>query len=65
MKNGDQLVSEVKSVKDEDGKKVYSYLLTNPMKIEEQEDDYDDFLLEDEEEVQVGSLDDEEEVNYQ
>ena len=61
LKNGDQLVSEVKSVKDEDGKKVYSYLLTNPMKIEEQEDDYDDFLLEGEEEVQVGSLDDDEE----
>ena len=31
------------------------------MKIEEQEDDYDDFLLEGEEEVQVGSLDDDEE----
>jgi len=61
LKNGDQLVSEVKSVKDEDGKKVYSYLLTNPMKIEEQEDDYDDFLLEGEEDVQVGSLDDDEE----
>lgn len=61
LKNGDQLVSEVKSVKDEDGKKVYSYLLTNPMKIEEQEDEYNDFLLEGEEEIQVGGLDDDEE----
>lgn len=58
LKNGDQLVSEVKSVKDEDGKKVYSYILTNPMKIEEQ--DEDDFLLEGEEEVQIA--DDEEEL---
>ena len=63
LKNGDQLVSEVKSVKDEDGKKVYSYLLTNPMKIEEQEED-DDFLLEGEDEIQIGDLeDDEEEVS--
>lgn len=58
LKNGDQLVSEVKSVKDEDGKKVYSYILTNPMKIEEQAED--DFLLEGEEEVQIA--DDEEEL---
>lgn len=60
LKNGDQLVSDVKSVKDEDGKKVYSYILTNPMKIEEQEED-DHFLLEGEEEVQVSHLEDDEE----
>lgn len=58
LKDGDQLISDVKSVKDEDGKKVYSYILTNPMKIEEQ--DEDDFLLEGEEEVQIP--DDQEEL---
>jgi hypothetical protein len=60
LKNGDELVSDVKSVKDEDGKKVYSYILTNPMKLETEGDD-DDFLLEGDEDYQVARINEYEE----
>jgi hypothetical protein len=61
LKNGDELVSDVKSVKDEDGKKVYSYILTNPMKLETEGDDDDDFLLEGDEDYQVARVNEYEE----
>tara|TARA_Y100000592_G_scaffold99720_1_gene176860 strand:- start:3079 stop:3483 length:405 start_codon:yes stop_codon:yes gene_type:complete len=53
LKNGDQLVSDVKSIKSEEDKKVYSYLMKNPMCIREEESD-PKILLEGEDDIQTG-----------